>query len=158
MNDMDNTTNSEEKTIWEGSPSQWMKTGQYAAAAGIAAAVIVAAKFTNQWWFCWTLLYPAGKILWNWLSVRAARYQLTDSRLIIREGVFKRVTKEIQLSRIEEVTLIEPWYKRFVGLGDIQLNPLSRYETDCLLSGIAEAEKVKELFNQTIKETKKNNA
>jgi hypothetical protein len=67
-----------------------------------------------------------------------------------REGVFNRVTTETKLSDIKEVILIEPWYKRIVGLGDVRLNIKGFAESQVTISGIRKADEVKEIINKML--------
>jgi uncharacterized membrane protein YdbT with pleckstrin-like domain len=150
---MSSEINTEERTIWEGKPSQWLNFKTYTYCI-MMASVVVLGIFTilRSIWFALFLLYPAGRALFAWYEVRSINYKLTGLRLLHREGVFNRITTETKLSEIKEVLLIEPWYKRIVGLGDIRLNISGFSESYILLSGICRAEEIKELFNNAIKQ------
>jgi uncharacterized membrane protein YdbT with pleckstrin-like domain len=144
--------NTEEKAIWEGVPSQWINFKTYAYSVIVTTFIVLA--LTNitklQWMFAALLLYPVGRSLLAWYTVRSISYKLTAFRILFREGVFNRITTETKLSDVREVLLIEPWYKRMVGLGDIQLNLKGFAEAHVIIYGIRQADEIKELITRTV--------
>jgi uncharacterized membrane protein YdbT with pleckstrin-like domain len=146
--------NTEEKTIWEACPSQWLNLRIYAYSM-ITVTFIVAVLFFTvrlRWLFALFLLYPLGRALFAWYELRSKSYKLTTLRILRREGVFNRITSEIKLSEIRDVILIESLYKRIVGLGDICLNLKGFSESHVILPGIRNAGKIKELINTAVKQ------
>jgi uncharacterized membrane protein YdbT with pleckstrin-like domain len=147
---MNNVINTEEEAIWEGTPSQWLNFKTYAYCI-IMTALIVLVLYTNdrfKWLFAAVLLYPVCRALFAWYEIRSIKYKLTALRILYREGVFNRVTTETKLSEIREVLLIEQWYKRIVGLGDIRLNLKGFSGAHVMISGIRKADEIKELINK----------
>ncbi|MDR1593713.1 MAG: PH domain-containing protein, partial [Prevotellaceae bacterium] len=145
---MSKEINTEEQAIWEGRPSQWINIRTYAYSVILTTLIvivlIIVPKF--QWLFALCLLYPVGRSLFAWYEVRSISYKLTETRLLHREGVFNRVTSETKLSDVKEVLLVEPWYKRIVGLGDVRLNIKGFAESYVTISGIRKAEEIKEII------------
>jgi uncharacterized membrane protein YdbT with pleckstrin-like domain len=154
--DTDNT-DAEEKVLWEGSPSQWLNFKIYFYCILMALAVFVVNIYILgfKWWVLLLLLYPLFRALFAWYELHSLNYKLTNFRLLHKEGVFNRVTTETELTQIKEVLLIEPWYMRPVGLGDIRLTVVSSYESHIVISGMYNAEEIKEIFNKLIKQIKK---
>jgi len=153
--DKNKILDSQETTIWEGKPSQWINFKVYAYCVLMTLAVFIAMFFISksiQWWVCIFFLYPAGRALFAWYEIFSMEYKLTDERLIYKEGIFNRVTTETELSQIKEVCLIEPWYKRIVKLGDIKLNFFVYSASYMMILGVHDAEEVKEIFNRTVKQ------
>jgi uncharacterized membrane protein YdbT with pleckstrin-like domain len=146
--------NTEEKTIWEGYPSQWLNLRTYAYCVIIVAFIVAVLFFTVKlrWLFALFLLYPAGRALFAWHELRSKSYKLTALRILHREGVFNRITSEIKLSEIRDVILMESLYKRIIGLGDICLNLKGFSESYVILPGIRNADKIKELINTAVKQ------
>jgi uncharacterized membrane protein YdbT with pleckstrin-like domain len=155
---MSNEINIEEKTIWEGKPSQWLNFKTYVYCIMMMSVVFIAIfGIMRSMWLALFLLYPAVRALFAWYEVHSINYKLTNLRLLHREGVFNRITTETKLSEIKEVLLIEPWYKRIVGLGDIQLNIYGFSESHILVTGVCNAEETKELFNNAVKQNHNEN-
>jgi uncharacterized membrane protein YdbT with pleckstrin-like domain len=46
---------------------------------------------------------------------------LAEQRIILSKGVFSKVTNDIELYRIKDITLIEPFWLRLVGLSNIKI-------------------------------------
>jgi uncharacterized membrane protein YdbT with pleckstrin-like domain len=151
--------NTEENTIWEACPSQWLNLRTYAYCAVIVALIVTVLFLiqTIRWLFILFLLYPAVRASFAWYELYSKSYKLTSSRILRREGVFNRITSETKLSEIREVLLIEPWYKRIVGLGDIQLNLKGFSDSHVTLSGIRNADKIKELINTAVNQYRAEN-
>ncbi|MDR0726146.1 MAG: PH domain-containing protein [Prevotellaceae bacterium] len=142
----------EEQAIWEGSPSQWLNFKTYAYCVIVTALIITVLFIVTklQWLFVALLLYPLVRAAFAWYELRSESYKITALRVLHRAGVFNRVTTETKLSEIREVLLLEPWYERIVGLGNIRLNLKGFAESYVMISGIRKAEKIKELLNQQI--------
>jgi uncharacterized membrane protein YdbT with pleckstrin-like domain len=156
---MSKKINTEEKTVWEGRPSQWLNLKTYAYCVMVVAFIVTVLLITPKlrWLFIALLLYPAGRALFAWCEIRSKSYSLTALKILCREGVFNRITTETKLSDIKDILLIEPWYKRIVGLGDIQLNIKGFSESYIMLSGIRDADKARELINTAVKQCQAEN-
>jgi uncharacterized membrane protein YdbT with pleckstrin-like domain len=93
-----------EKEIFNGNPSQVL----------------------NFWTFlsC-VFIIPVPFAIWNWLQVRCTKLILTNHRIIMSAGVFSKLTHEIELYRIRDVIVEEPFLYRLFGLGHVVV-----YSTD----------------------------
>jgi type IV secretory pathway VirB3-like protein len=149
---MSRKINTEEPAIWEGRPSQWLNFNTYAYCVIVTVFIVIVLVIITklQWLFVALLLYPVGRSLFAWYEVRSISYKITALRILHRSGVFNMVTAETKLSDIKEVLLIEPWYERIVGLGDIRLNLKGFAESYVMISGIREAGEIKELINKQV--------
>jgi uncharacterized membrane protein YdbT with pleckstrin-like domain len=149
---MNKEINIDEKVIWEGCPSQWVNIRTYVYCIILTTLIIIVLFITPklQWLFAMCLLYPVMRALLAWYEVRSINYKVTDIRILHRSGVFNRITTETKLSDIKEIVLVEPWYKRIVGLGDVSLNIKGFAESCITISGIRKANEVKELINKML--------
>lgn len=93
-----------ETPVWRGRPSQVVNLVWFF--LGIA--------------FCW-LIVPVIFALWRLCVVLCTRYELTTERLRRVSGVFSRVTEELELYRVKDTRLSEPWWLRPFKLGDIEV-------------------------------------
>ena len=80
---------SEEKRLWEATPSQ---------ASNLAYFIICGLLF-------W-LVIPLFLILWRWLQTKSTKYELSNQRLITRYGVLNKKTDELELYRIKDYQLV----------------------------------------------------
>lgn len=95
----------EEKTIWKGPSSQVVNLGTY----------ILCVLFV------W-LIVPLFIGIWKWIVNNSRVYEITTQRLRITEGVFSKRTDEIELYRVNDTTLVEPFLYRMFGAGNIVLS------------------------------------
>jgi uncharacterized membrane protein YdbT with pleckstrin-like domain len=117
------TTN--ETVVWEGNPSQLTNFGTYLACALVAAAIVVAGVMIAPEAF-WVLVVPVLVALWRYLTLKFFRYRVTTERVGLTRGVFTKRTDSIELYRVKDTTLIEPFFLRMLGLSDVVLNSSDR--------------------------------
>lgn len=94
----------QENPIWEGSPSQVTNLGTY---------VLCTLLFF--------LVVPVFYAIWRWIETRCHRYSVTDQRIRVTDGVFNKRTDSLELYRVKDVVLLEPFWLRMFGLGNIEL-------------------------------------
>jgi uncharacterized membrane protein YdbT with pleckstrin-like domain len=94
----------QEKIIWEGSPSQVTNLGTY---------VVCGLLFF--------LVIPVFYAIWRWIETRCFRYTVTDQRIRLTQGVFSKRTDSLELYRVKDVVMIEPFWLRLFGLGNVEL-------------------------------------
>src|SRR5690606_13023793 len=90
-------SSSEEKIEWSGTPSQAQNLG---------------------WWLGIVTIPYA---IWRWIVVRNTVLTLTTQRLKVRRGVFNRVTEDLELYRVRDTRLEQPFWQRLFGCGEVVL-------------------------------------
>jgi len=125
----------EEKIIWEGRPSQFIHLGTY-----------VVCVLT-----C-VLIIPIFIALWVWIETRCRKYTLTDQRLRYASGVFNRVTDEMELYRVKDLLLEEPFKLRIFGLGNVNLKTSDRTTPELTILAIREAPMVRDTIRQYVEQ------
>ena len=118
-------------------------------AVGLAVC-IVEHQYKN--WIILFALYPLGRALYAWFELRITEYKLTSRRLIFKYGVFNRMTSEVELYRIRDVFLIEHWYERIVGLGDIRLQASLRSIPDFYVPAVKHAGELRETIRTAVEQ------
>ena len=84
-------------------------------------------KFVDIPWFVWLplglalLLIPA----WYHLKRNMIRYTLTDSKIEIDYGLIARTTRNIPLTKIQDVTVSASIPQRILGFGDVVVDNAS---------------------------------
>ena len=84
-------------------------------------AVLVAAAGD---WGAWPLLLTAAAlviVLLKWIQSMAAKFEMTEERLIIRRGIFFKSIDEIELYRIKDVRMNFTLLNQLTGIGTICL-------------------------------------
>ena len=96
------TDGTAEETLWTAHPSVWMQGNRWSLAILLAPLGI-------------GLVYGA----WLYGSARCTQYQLTTERLIWTRGIFTRRQDQVELYRVRDVSMVQPFYLRVLGLGNI---------------------------------------
>src|SRR6185369_16682455 len=112
-------TPSEERTIWEGHSSQIVNLPAFIL-CGLAAGVLLggAILFHSQWGpvaslaLAGSALIPALTALTKWVQNRCRRYRVTTERIHFQRGVFARKTDDLELYRVKDYVLVEPFLFR----------------------------------------------
>ena len=121
----------EEKTVWAGTSSQWTNLGTFvlsllcfaALAAGFillraeivklgTVAIAVAVVIT---------LAPLSVMLYRWAILKAKRYEITTQRIKVTTGIFSKQTSVVELYRVKDYILKEPFFYRIFHLGSIEI-------------------------------------
>jgi len=116
-----------ENTIWEGSPSQVINLGTY---------VVCALLFF--------LVVPVFYALWRWIEVRCFRYFVSDQRIRVSQGVLNKRTDSIELYRVKDVILLQPFWLRMFGLGNVELRTSDMTSPLLVLQAVPDAGALRE--------------
>lgn len=111
MNESSQTPNSakpasasEERVLWKGCSSHWRYFGVYLLCL----------------LFCW-LVVPVFIAWWKYLENKNRVYEITTQRLRITQGIFSTTMEDLELYRVEDITVIRPFWMRLFGLGNVVL-------------------------------------
>lgn len=109
---------SDERTIFQGSPSQILNVDVFLG-CGLGAVVLIALSILLWWAFVLLLPVPLGIAAWKWLELKCRVYEVTSERIRVSRGIFTRRTDELELYRVKDLTLIEPFFFRLFALGSV---------------------------------------
>lgn len=112
-------------------PSQWLSFDVWVLA--IMASVVVAHIWPmaaellwqfSRWrlpnaWYVWAVLAPLLAGVWRSVVIFTTIYKVTDQRVMRRTGVFSIHWDEIELARILDYEVSQPFYLRVLGLGNL---------------------------------------
>ncbi|MEP6778099.1 MAG: PH domain-containing protein [Chthoniobacterales bacterium] len=71
--------------------------------------------------FCW-LIVPIFIALARYLQTKNKVYELTTERLKITEGVFSKVTDTLELYRVKDIEVRQPFVYRTLGVENVIVN------------------------------------
>ncbi|MDC1451428.1 PH domain-containing protein [Vicingaceae bacterium] len=118
----------EEKDIWNGTPSQWTNFSSY------------------LFW-----LIPLGWLglgvlisLWKYLTVKTWKFKITNQRITDEKGVLSKVTNELELFRVKDITLVQPFWLRLVGLSNIVLVTSDKSNPLFVIPGVKNGKELRE--------------
>jgi uncharacterized membrane protein YdbT with pleckstrin-like domain len=124
-----------EEVVWTGSPSQVVNLPVFVVCALL----------------CW-LVVPIFVALWKWLVVKNIRYELTTERLKLRQGVLNRVLDEIELYRVRDYRLEQPFFLRIFSLGNIIVRTTDTTHPLIVLRAVRDGENVLEALRRNVEE------
>ena len=124
-----------DELVWSGSPSQVLNLPVYTVCALL-------------FW----LVVPIFIAIWKWLVLRNIRYELTTERLKIRQGVFNKSLDEIELYRVRDYRLEQPFWLRLFSLGNIGMGTNDASNPYVVLRAVRESEHVYEKIRKHVEE------
>lgn len=87
---------------------------------GIAIAVFALIVSGLSWFFYLVpLAFALIALLINYIYLSRVMFVITDRRIITRYGIFTLRYADTGVGKIQNVTVIQPWYERILGFGDI---------------------------------------
>lgn len=96
-------------------------------------------------------LYGGAKWLAKAIQLKCVKYTLTHERLLVRAGVFNRETDELELFRVRDFQIDEPFFLRVWALGNITLLTSDRTHPTLTLEGIPDLERLNTLIREQVK-------
>src|SRR5262245_47105442 len=112
----------EEQNVWEGHSSHLINLPAYLLCA-LAVGALLGASFFLPPPYSYVAAGAAAVPLFiglvKWLDNKCRRYQVTTERLRLSRGILSRKTDEVELYRVKDYVLVEPFWIRLFGLGDI---------------------------------------
>ncbi len=100
---------------------------------------------------------PGGeRVLWtgrprvplSWIDALTIRYKLTNERLMVTRGFISKHIEEIELYRVNDVSMKQSIMERMFGLGDVRLETTDATTPDPQIKDIQGPERVKDLVRQ----------
>lgn len=117
-----------------------MNSGWFAACLIVAAGFIAGAVVVSQPILAAGAVIPAMVALSKALIVRTTRVEVTTERITTRVGVFSRHKWDIELYRVKDTTLHEPFLLRLVGRANILIVSSDRTSPVVTLRALPNAE------------------
>ena len=141
--------NQTETTIWKGKPSQVLNFNVYLLAGVIALLIII---FAIAWhgWLVFLLIFPAGYALHKFLIVNSIDYELTSERIRVTTGIFSKNFEEIELYRVRDYTIVQPFFLRLFSLGNVILKTSDKTMPELTLKAIRNFIDVKDKIRERV--------
>jgi uncharacterized membrane protein YdbT with pleckstrin-like domain len=74
--------------------------------------------------------------LTRYLQTKNHVFELTNERLKITEGIFSKVTETLELYRVKDIEVLQPFWYRILGLENIKVNTSDLSSPVIFLEGI----------------------
>ena len=138
--------NTQETLLWRGTSSQWTNFGAYLFCLLLAGGVVTAYLLVTppQPLILLGLIIPVFWALARWIVTRCQRYEVTSERVKITTGLFSRQTNELELYRVRDYSVVEPFWLRLVGCGNVVLVTADRTTPHFALRAVPHAATLKD--------------
>jgi uncharacterized membrane protein YdbT with pleckstrin-like domain len=145
-----------EQDVWSGHPSQILGTK-----AVLVALLMVVVGLAGFYFLYQTGIYASiitvalvwvGVMTawWKYLTIRATHYRLTTERLVTARGVVTRRIDELELYRVKDTSVIQPFWGRIINRGDIVLVTSDASSPTLTIHAVAQPERVRELIRKHV--------
>jgi uncharacterized membrane protein YdbT with pleckstrin-like domain len=156
---------SAEETVWEGSPSHWKSFGTYVLCVVLSglfawAAVYFRSKgnagFLGSWnrhvgLAFWVLqAVPAILALRSFILTKTTTYKLTTERILTASGVFFRKTDNLELYRVDDFKILQPFFLRLVGRGTLVVVASDRSSPELPLEAIPDSQGLRDTMRKHV--------
>jgi uncharacterized membrane protein YdbT with pleckstrin-like domain len=118
----------EEKTIWRGSSSPILYAGYFLfCGLGVLICLALALILGIKQGLPFALaavaasLIPLGLGAWRWILNQSRVFEITSQRIRVTSGLFSKTSQEMELYRIKDITLVEPFLQRLGKCGNLIL-------------------------------------
>ena len=134
---------SDEKAIFQGSPSQVLNLNVFLG-CGLGVILLIVLSFLVWSAFLLLLPVPIGIAIWKWLEVKCRLFELTTERIKMSAGVLTRRTDELELYRVNDITVVEPFFLRLFSLGNVVITTNDVSSPTLTIPAIKEVKKLRE--------------
>ena len=119
-----------EETVWRGTSSQvknasvFVFCGLCLCALLLVFAILWRNESTKEFspYILFAAIVPTFIALARFLQTKNKVYELTTERLKITEGIFNKITETLELYRVKDLEIRQPFWSRMCGLENVQVN------------------------------------
>jgi len=109
-----------EEIIWQGSQSQVLNFGVHLSMLLIIVIIVVAGIIVFPPVIIAAAI-PIVYMFYKWLVIKNKRYKITTERIFFTTGIFSKKTEAMELYRVRDIDIYEPFWQRIFKLGNIEI-------------------------------------
>lgn len=154
--DTPSTSATAETVLWSGHTSQWVHFWYYLFCVVIAVGIAVAATVfglatagVGALGYA-ALIIPVLMWLIRWWVTKCTAYELTSQRLRIRTGILNKKVDELELFRVKDYSMEQPFLLRLVGLGNLTMVTSDATTPTVSIRAITGVEAVREKLRNSV--------
>jgi len=100
----------------------------------------------------WVPLVPLLFLLGKWIALKFISYEITSERIKVTKGIISKRMDELELYRVKDTSLIEPFIYRMFSVGNISLITGDDTSPQLELTAIPNAKGIREQLRVSIEE------
>lgn len=152
-----------EKIIYRGRPSHYVNINVYSVCGFIVVLALLSPllwkMFVNggevhrvYYMAFWKIAFCSACIwgIWAWLKVWSHHYKLTTERFHESTGVFNRVEEVVELYRVRDITFVQPFSLRMMGLGNVILDTSDRSNPIVIIYAVRDGKKIADIVRHNV--------
>ena len=146
-----------EKTYFKTTPSQMVNAGHFLVATALACTLMglgVLLEFPVYISFLGGILgivYAS----WRYMVIACTVYEVTSERIKSRTGVFKKTVDELELYRVRDYQVQQPFWLRLVGCGNVVVISADRTTSALMLWAVHDSEKVANTLRKLVENNRR---
>jgi uncharacterized membrane protein YdbT with pleckstrin-like domain len=141
----------DEQILWKGRTSHVQYLLTYTVM--IIFTIFIIFKAHGYWRFL--ILIPSVWNCWNYFYIEFSSITITNQRIIFRHGIFNKYSEEIELFRIKDLSVFQPFLYRLRNCGNIVLISTDKTAREFTLKAVPDVERLKEMLRTGIIEQRK---
>ena len=141
---------SDESPVWTGSPSQWLNAGWFITCLIGAGVLFTIAALAGQPLIAAAAVIPVIAAIVQYLKVRSTRIHVTTERITTTVGIFSRRRWDMELYRVKDTMLHEPFLLRLVRRANIQIISSDRSSPSITLPALPNAEWLRQQIRSNV--------
>ena len=87
---------------------------------------------------------------WGMVKTATTEIRISNTRITIESGVFSKRTDEVEMHRIKDLTLNQPFLMRLVGVSHITLNTSDKTSPKVVLRGMKKGKELREQLRSAV--------
>ena len=100
----------------------------------------------------WLPIVPMLFLLGKWIVLKFVEYEITSERVKTIKGILSKRTDELELYRVKDTALIEPFVYRMFGVGNILIITGDDTTPQLELKAIKNAKEIREQLRASVEE------
>ena len=130
-----------EEIIWQGSQSQVLNFGTYISMFIIMAIIVVLGLLAFAPAVI-AIVIPLIYLFYKWLIIHNNKYKVTTERIFFTSGIFSKKTDALELYRVKDLDMYEPFWQRIFKLGNIEIDSADQTNPKFYLKAIPHPSKL----------------
>jgi uncharacterized membrane protein YdbT with pleckstrin-like domain len=147
-----------EETIYKGTPSAALRFGIFA--LSVLSILLMGTALVMFWdriqpppmrYILGAMAFiPLLVALSQYALLKTRLYEITSERIKITTGIFSKRTEELELYRVKDATLVEPFVLRLFSAGNIEIATADASAPVVLLEGVKNARDLREQLRKNV--------
>lgn len=93
--------------------------------------------------------------IWRYLVVKCTVYEITSERIKHRHGVLNKTVNEMELYRIRDYQVQQPFWLRLVGCGNVVVISADRTTSELVIAAVENSEEMANTIRKLVEQSRR---